>query len=101
MGNTNCWMEAFQLKNALLNYREKLSNFSESIVLAIANKHKKDIYNIHVASVFLKPEFKILKSRPELENIEVGKYIKIAFQNKIKYMDDRKLAEIRRMSRNS
>ena len=25
--------------------------------------------------------------------MEVGKYIKIAFQNKIKYMDDRKLAE--------
>ena len=88
MGNTNCWMEVFQLKNALLNYREKLSNFSESILstrvppLFIANKHTKDIYNIHVASVFIKPEFKILKSRPELENMEVGKYIKIAFQNK-------------------
>ena len=25
--------------------------------------------------------------------MEVGKYIKIAFQNKIKYMDDRELAE--------
>ena len=76
-----------------------MSNFSESILstrvplLFIANKHTKDIYNIHVASVFIKPEFKILKSRPELENMEVGKYIKIAFQNKIKYMDDRKLAE--------
>ena len=49
MGNTNCWMEVFQLKNALLNYREKLSNFSESILstrvppLFIANKHTKDI----------------------------------------------------------
>ena len=76
-----------------------MSNFSESILstrappLFIANKHTKDTYNIHVASVFIKPEFKILKSRPELEDIEVAKYIKIAFQNKIKYMDDRKLAE--------
>ena len=85
MGNTNCLMEVFQLKNALLNYGEKLSNFSESILstrappLFIANKHTKDIYNIHVALVFIKPELKVLKSRPKLENIEVGKYIKIAF----------------------
>ena len=88
-------MEVFQLKNALLNYKEKLVNFSESILstrappLFITNKYTKEIYNIHVASVFMKPEFKILKCRPEL----VGKYINIAFQNKIKYMDDRKLAE--------
>ena len=74
-------------------------NFSESILstrappLLITNKYTKEIYNIHVASVFIKPEFKILKCQPELENIEVGKYINIAFQNKIKYMDDRKLAE--------
>ena len=99
MGNTNCWMEVFQLKNALLNYKEKLLNFSESTLstrapaLFITNKYTKEIYNIHVASVFIKPEFKILKCRPELENIEVSKYINIAFQNKLKYMDDRKLAE--------
>ena len=44
----------------------------------------------------MKPDFKILKCRvcrPEFESIEVGKYINIAFQNKIKYMDDRKIAE--------
>ena len=35
----------------------------------------------------------ILKCRPELENLEVSKYINVAFQNKLKYMDDRKLAE--------
>ena len=28
-----------------------------------------------------------------VENIEVSKYINIAFQNQLKYMDDRKLAE--------
>ena len=99
MGNKNCWMEVFQLKNALLKYKEKLLNFSESILstrappLFITNKYTKEIYNIHVASVFIKPEFKILKCRPELENIEVDKYINIAFQNKVKYIDDRKLAE--------
>ena len=75
MGNTKCWMAVFQLKNF------------------ITDKCTKEIYNIHVASVFIKPEFKILKCRPELENIEVGKYINAAFQNKIKYMDHRKLAE--------
>ena len=75
------------------------SNFSESILstrapqLFIANKYTKEISNIHVASVVIKPEFKILKSRPVLENIEVGKYINIAFQNKKIYMDNRKLAE--------
>ena len=80
MGNENCWMEVFQLKNALLKYREKLLNFSESILstrappLFITNKYTKEIYNIHVASVFIKPEFNILKCRPELENIEVDKY---------------------------
>ena len=99
MGNKNCWMEVFQLKNALLKYKEKLLNFSESILstrappLFITNKYTKEIYNIHVASVFIKPEFKILKCRAELENIEVDKYINIAFQNKVKYIDDRKLAE--------
>ena len=92
-------MEVFQLKNALLNYKEKLLNFSESILSTrappffITNKCTKKIYNIQVASVFIKPEFKILKCRPELENNEVSKYINIGFQNKIKYMDDRKLAE--------
>ena len=50
----------------------------------LSKSTKKEIYNIHVASVFIKPEFKFLKCRPELENIEVGKYINIAFQNKIK-----------------
>ena len=54
MENTNCWMEVFQLKNALLNYRGKLSNFSESILstrvppLFIDNNHTKDIYNIQL-----------------------------------------------------
>ena len=92
-------MEVFQLKNALLNIKEKLLIFSESTLstrapaLFFTNKYTKEIYNIHVASVFIKPEFKILKCRPELENIEVSKYINIAFQNKIKYMDDRNLAE--------
>ena len=56
-------MEVFQLKNALLKYKENLLNFSESIL----------IYNIHVASVFIKPEFKILKCRQELENTKVDK----------------------------
>ena len=52
MGNTNCWMEVFQLKNALLNYREKLLIFSESILstrappLSITSKHTKEIYNL-------------------------------------------------------
>ena len=63
MGNTNCWMEVFQLKNALLNYKEKLLNFfsTRAPSLYITNKYTKEIYNIHVASVFIKPEFKILK----------------------------------------
>ena len=57
MGNKNCWMEVFQLKNALLKYKEKLLNFSESILstrappLFITKKYTKEIYNIHVASV--------------------------------------------------
>ena len=74
-------------------------NFSESILstrappLFVTNKYTKEIFNLHVASVFIKQELKILKCRPELENIEVVKYINIKFQNKIKYMDDRKLAE--------
>ena len=99
MGNKNCWMGVFQLKNALLNYKEELLNFSKSELstqtplLFITKKYTIKIYNIHVALVFIKPEFKILKCRPELENIEVGKDINIAFQNKIKYLDIRKLAE--------
>ena len=93
-------MEIFQLKNVLLNEKEKLLNLSESILSTqaspffITNKYTKEIYNIHVASVFIKRDFKILKCRPELENIEVDKYIIIAFQNKIQYMDDRKLANL-------
>ena len=88
MGNTNCLPMLFQLKNALLNYEEKSINFSESIPstrappLVITNKYTKEIYNTHVASAFIKPEFNILKCRPELENIEVGIYIKIAFKIK-------------------
>ena len=84
-------MEVFQLKNALLKYEEKLLNFSESILskqappLFITNKYMNEICNIHVVLVFIKPEFKILNCQPELENIEVGKYIFIAFQNKKKY----------------
>ena len=39
---------------------------------------------MHVALVFMKPELKILKCRPEPENIEVVKYINIKFQKKIK-----------------
>ena len=67
--------------------------YRQRIFDTLSKSTKKEIYNIHVASVFIKPEFKILKCRPELENIEVGKYINIAFQNKIKYIDDRELAE--------
>ena len=61
--------------------------------LFITKKNTKEIYNIHVALVFIKPEYNILKCRPEIEDIEVGIYIKIAFGNKIKYIDDRKLAK--------
>ena len=49
MGNTNCWMEVFQLKNALLNYKENLLNLSESTLstrapaLFITNKYTKEI----------------------------------------------------------
>ena len=52
MGNKNCWIEVFQLKNASLKYKEKLLNFSESILstrappLFITNKYTKEIYNI-------------------------------------------------------
>ena len=83
-------MEIFQLKNALFNYKDKLLIFSESTLLRrapplfITSKYTKEIYNIHVASVFIKPEFKIQKCRPELENIEVSKYLNIAFPNKLK-----------------
>ena len=95
MGNTNCWMEVFQLKNALLNFKEifffRKHTINTSPCTFYYNKYTKEI--IHVASVFIKPEFKILKCLPELENIEVSKYINIAFQNKLKYMDGRKLAE--------
>ena len=42
MGNKNCWMEVFQLKNALLKYKENLLNFSESIL----------VYNIHYTCCF-------------------------------------------------
>ena len=86
-------MEIFHLKNALLKYEEKLLNFSESILstrappLFITNKYINEICAIHVVSVFIKPEFKILNCQPELENIEVGKYIFVVFQNK-KNMDD-------------
>ena len=81
-------MEVFQVKHALLNYKEKLLNFSKSTLLTrapplfITNNYTKEIYTIHVASVFIKPKFKILKCRPELKNIEVSKYINILFQNK-------------------
>ena len=72
MGNKNCWMEVFQLKNASI---KKLLNFSESILstrappLFITNKYTKEIYNIHVASVFIKPEFKILMKILKLTNM--------------------------------
>ena len=61
--------------------------------LFITNKYKKEIYDKHVASAFMKSEFRILKCGPELKSYEVGKYIKIAFQNKITYVDDRKLTK--------
>ena len=83
-------------EKCIIELKRKFVKFSESILSTrarpffITNKCTKKIYNIHV---FIQPEFKILKCRPELENIEVSKYINIAFQNVIKYMDDRKLAE--------
>ena len=65
-------MEVFQLKNTLLKYKEKLLNFSESILSTrappffITNKYAKEIYNIHVASVFIKQEFKKILMLPNI-----------------------------------
>ena len=62
-------------EKCIIQLKRKFVKFSESILSTgarpffITNKCIKERYNIHV---FIQPEFKILKCRPELENIEVS-----------------------------
>jgi len=94
----NLWMEVFQLKNALSRYKKLLTNFSfsneDKLIPPITSLQltTKEIYNIYITSIYVKPEMKILQTRPSLANINITD-IANSFLYRVKYMKDKKLAE--------
>ena len=91
-------MEIFLIKNALLQYKHLLKHFeyndTETCLprITVLQYGTKDTYQLQISHIFIKPNLKIIESRPELATT-TREDINISMRNKVKHMKDRKFAE--------